>query len=64
MYPFSDLTVPQREVNVEQAKQLLADAGKDGGFEVELSTWDNYEIPQLAQLLQSAAQGGRASPSR
>jgi peptide/nickel transport system substrate-binding protein len=56
VYPFSDLTVPQRGVNVEQAKQLLADAGKDGGFEVELSTWDNYEIPQLAQLLQSAAQ--------
>ncbi len=56
MYPFSDLTVAQREANVEQAKQLLADAGKDGGFEVELSTWDNYEIPQLAQLLQSAAQ--------
>lgn len=55
VYPFTDTSVPQREVNVEQAKQLLADAGKGDGFKVELSTWDNYEIPQLAQLLQGAA---------
>jgi peptide/nickel transport system substrate-binding protein len=55
VYPYTDTTVPQREVNVEQAKQLLADAGKGSGFNVELSTWDNYEIPQLAQLLQGAA---------
>jgi peptide/nickel transport system substrate-binding protein len=55
VYPYTDTSVPQREVNVEQAKQLLADAGKGDGFSVELSTWDNYEIPQLAQLLQGAA---------
>ena len=55
VYPFTDTSVPQREANVDQARQLLADAGMEGGFEVELSTWDNYEIPQLAQLLQSAA---------
>ncbi len=55
VYPFTDTSVPQREVNVEQAKQLLADAGKGDGFKVELSTWDNYEIPQLAQLIQGAA---------
>jgi peptide/nickel transport system substrate-binding protein len=55
VYPYSDLSVEQRAVNVEQATQLLADAGKSDGFEVELSTWDNYEIPQLAQLLQGAA---------
>jgi peptide/nickel transport system substrate-binding protein len=55
VYPFTDTSVAQRAVDVEQAKQLLADAGKGGGFEVQLSTWDNYEIPQLAQLLQSAA---------
>ncbi len=55
VYPYTDTSVPQREVNVEQAKQLLADAGKSDGFKVELSTWDNYEIPQLAQLLQGAA---------
>jgi peptide/nickel transport system substrate-binding protein len=56
VYPYTDTSVPQREVNVEQAKQLLTDAGKSGGFKVELSTWDNYEIPQLAQLLQGAAE--------
>jgi peptide/nickel transport system substrate-binding protein len=55
VYPFSDLTVPQRVGSIDQAKQLLADAGMSSGFSVKLSTWDNYEIPQLAQLLQSAA---------
>jgi peptide/nickel transport system substrate-binding protein len=55
VYPYTDTSVPQREVNVDQAKQLLADAGKSDGFDVTLSTWDNYEIPQLAQLLQGAA---------
>lgn len=55
VYPFTDTTVPQRAADVEKAKQLLADAGKGGGFDVKLSTWDNYEIPQLAQLLQSGA---------
>jgi peptide/nickel transport system substrate-binding protein len=56
LYPFTDTSVPQRVADTEQARQLLADAGKSGGFEVELSTWDNYEMPQVAQLLQSAAQ--------
>jgi peptide/nickel transport system substrate-binding protein len=55
VYPFSDLTVPQRVGSIDQAKQLLGDAGMSSGFSVKLSTWDNYEIPQLAQLLQSAA---------
>jgi peptide/nickel transport system substrate-binding protein len=55
VYPYTDTSVPQRAVNVDQAKQLLADAGKGSGFKIQLSTWDNYEIPQLAQLLQSAA---------
>jgi peptide/nickel transport system substrate-binding protein len=54
VYPYTDTSVPQRAADVEAAKALLADAGVSG-FEVELSTWDNYEIPQLAQLLQSAA---------
>jgi peptide/nickel transport system substrate-binding protein len=55
VYPFSDLTIPQRALDVEQAKQLLADAGKGDGFEIQLSTWDNYEMPQLAQIIQGAA---------
>ncbi len=55
VYPYTDTSVPQRAVDVEEAKQLLADAGQGDGFDVKLSTWDNYEIPQLAQLLQGAA---------
>jgi peptide/nickel transport system substrate-binding protein len=55
VYPYTDTSVAQREADAEAAKQLLADAGKADGFKVELSTWDNYEIPQLAQLLQGAA---------
>jgi peptide/nickel transport system substrate-binding protein len=55
VYPFTDTTVPQREKNIDEAKRLLAEAGKEEGFSVKLSTWDNYEIPQLAQLLQSSA---------
>jgi peptide/nickel transport system substrate-binding protein len=55
VFPSTDPSVAQREQDVEQAKQLLADAGHEGGFEVELRTWDGFEIPQLAQLVQDAA---------
>lgn len=44
MFPSTDTSVPQRELNVDQAKQLLADAGVSG-FEIDLHTWDNYEMP-------------------
>ncbi len=52
VFPSTDTTVPQRELDVEQAKQLLAGAG--GGFDVTLYTWNGFEIPDLAQLVQSA----------
>jgi peptide/nickel transport system substrate-binding protein len=55
VFPSADADVPQRERDVEQAKQLLADAGKADGFEVELTTWNGFEIPALAQLVQDAA---------
>ncbi len=55
VYPFGDPSVPQRAQDIEQAKQLLADAGKGGGFKVTLSTWQGYEIPDLAVLIQNAA---------
>jgi peptide/nickel transport system substrate-binding protein len=54
VFPSTDTSVPQREQDVDQAKQLLADAGKGGGFEIELRTWNGFEIPQLAQLVQDA----------
>jgi peptide/nickel transport system substrate-binding protein len=56
LYPSTDTSVPQREQDVDQAKQLLADAGKGDGFEVELNTWDGFEIPDLAQLVKSYAE--------
>jgi len=55
VFPSSDLTVPQREANVEQARQLLADAGLPDGFTVQLSGWNGFEMPTLAQLVQTAA---------
>ncbi len=64
VFPSTDTTVPQREQDVEQARQLLADAGRGDGFAVDLNTWDNYEIPELAVLIQNAAQqvGIRITP--
>ncbi len=59
VYPTTDTSVEQRTVDVEQARQLLADAGKADGFEVELASWRGFEIPQLAQLVQDARAGGR-----
>jgi peptide/nickel transport system substrate-binding protein len=55
LYPSTDTSVPQREQDIEQAKQLLADAGMES-FEVELDTWDGFEIPDLAQLVKNYAQ--------
>ena len=54
VYPSTDTSVPQREQDIEQAKQLLADAGAEG-ITVQLDTWDGFEIPDLAQLVKSAA---------
>lgn len=55
VFPSSDLTVAQREANIEQARQLLVDAGLPDGFTVQLSGWNGFEMPALAQLIQSAA---------
>jgi peptide/nickel transport system substrate-binding protein len=55
LYPSTDPSVPQREQDIEQARQLLADAGMES-FEVQLDTWDGFEIPDLAQLVKNYAQ--------
>ena len=58
LYPSTDESVPQREQDIEQAKQLLSDAGA-GSVTVELDTWNGFEIPDLAQLVkQNAAEAG------
>jgi peptide/nickel transport system substrate-binding protein len=55
-FPSTDPSVPQREKNIEQAKQLLQEAGKGDGFSVKLESWQGFEIPDLAVLLQNAAE--------
>lgn len=55
VFPSTNTDVPQRAKDVEQAKQLLADAGKGDGFTVKLETWRGFEIPDLAVLIQNAA---------
>ena len=59
VYPVTDTTVAQRAQSIDEAKQLLADAGMADGFSVDLATWDGFEIPDLAQLVKdNAAQIG------
>ena len=54
-YPSTDTSVAQRQQDIEQAKQLLSDAGMPDGFTVELQTWNGFEIPDLAQLVKQYA---------
>jgi peptide/nickel transport system substrate-binding protein len=54
LYPSTDKSVAQRARDIEQAKQLLADAGKSN-FTVDLNTWNGFEIPDLAQLVKQYA---------
>jgi peptide/nickel transport system substrate-binding protein len=55
LYPYFDPSVPQRERDVEQARQLLADAGFPDGLTATLHFGDLQEIPELAQLIQAQA---------
>ncbi|MEX1172339.1 MAG: ABC transporter substrate-binding protein [Chloroflexota bacterium] len=54
IYPYFDESVPQRTRNVEQARQLLADAGADG-LSAIIHCGQLLEIPDLAVLIQSNA---------
>jgi peptide/nickel transport system substrate-binding protein len=54
IYPSSDPTVPQREQNIAEAKQLMEAAGAGKGFKVTLTTERYLEIPEYAQLIQNA----------
>jgi peptide/nickel transport system substrate-binding protein len=61
VYPSTDKTVPQRERDIAKAKQLMEAAGMAKGFEVTLTTEKYLEIPEYAQLIQSAVKeiGGK-----
>ena len=52
-FPSTDPSVAQREQDLEQATQLLEAAGQGGGFKVKLESWQGFEIPDLAVLLQN-----------
>ncbi|QSN61823.1 ABC transporter substrate-binding protein [Caballeronia sp. M1242] len=55
VFPSSDLTVPQRHLDIAKAKQLMSEAGVANGFDVTLTTEKYMEIPDLAVVVQNAA---------
>jgi peptide/nickel transport system substrate-binding protein len=55
VFPSTDTSVPQRRLDVAQAKKLLAQAGHPNGFAATLTTEKFMEIPDLAVVLQNEA---------
>ncbi|KIG04037.1 ABC transporter substrate-binding protein [Caballeronia concitans] len=55
VFPSSDLSVPQRKIDIAKAKQLMSEAGVANGFDVTLTTEKYMEIPDLAVVVQNAA---------
>ncbi|PBC03391.1 ABC transporter substrate-binding protein [Mesorhizobium sp. WSM3860] len=53
VYPSTDTSVPQREQDIAQAKQLMEAAGAGKGFKITLTTERYLEIPEYAQLIQN-----------
>jgi len=53
-YPSTDPSVPQREKNIAEAKQLMEAAGMAKGFKATLTTEKYLEIPDYAVLIQNA----------
>jgi peptide/nickel transport system substrate-binding protein len=54
VFPATDPTVPQREEDFRQARELLAAAGLAGGFKATLTTERFQEIPDYAVVIQNA----------
>ncbi len=52
-YPSTDPSVPQREKDIAQAKQLMEAAGVGAGFQTTLTTEKYLEIPDYAVLIQN-----------
>ena len=53
-FPSTDRSVPQREKNISEAKQLMEAAGMAAGFKATLTTEKYLEIPDYAVLIQNA----------
>jgi peptide/nickel transport system substrate-binding protein len=54
-YATTDKTVAQRKKDIAKAKELMAAAGKDKGFDVTLSTWGRADLKLLAQVVKQSA---------
>jgi peptide/nickel transport system substrate-binding protein len=54
VYPSTDTSVGQRDLDIRQAKQLMADAGFADGFKVKLTSEKFIEIPNYCQVIQQA----------
>jgi len=52
VFPSTAKEVAQRQQDVRKAKELLAAAGQEDGFQVQLAGWNGFEMPDLAQLIQ------------
>ncbi len=62
---FDDSVVPQRERDIEKAKQLLADAGYADGVEATFDVGDIGEVPDYAALVEGqCAEAGFTFPVR
>jgi len=55
IFPATDPSVPQRSMDLEQAKVLLAAAGVPNGFKARLTTERFQELPDYAVVIQNAA---------
>jgi peptide/nickel transport system substrate-binding protein len=53
--PTTDKTVAQRKKDLDQAKALMAAAGKPNGFDVTLTSWGRADIKLLAQVIKQSA---------
>lgn len=60
-FPSTSPDVPQREQDVAEARKLLEAAGHADGFTVRLETWQGFELPALAQVLQQDLRAGNIS---
>jgi peptide/nickel transport system substrate-binding protein len=52
----TDRSVPQRQQDIAKARELLAAAGKEN-VAFQIDTWDGFEMPDLAALLQQDVRG-------
>jgi peptide/nickel transport system substrate-binding protein len=55
LYPLAPTNIPQRNQDINKAKQLLASAGMPNGVTMNVIVEEFEEIPQYAQLLQQMA---------